>query len=138
MYMKRTEIREHIFRMVFQTEFHEESELTEQEKYYLGAVLKPTDKEQKETIRKRFDLVMEKLPEVDKLLDEAETGWKLSRMGKVDLAILRVAVFEMRFDDDIPEKVAVNEAVELAKKYGGEDSSSFINGVLAKLMSTQE
>ena len=136
--MKRTEIREHIFRMIFETEFHDESELTEQEKYYLGAVLKPTDKEQKELIKSRFDLVMAKLPEIDATLEGAESGWRLPRMGKVELAILRLAVFEMKYDEDVPEKVAVNEAIELAKKYGGDDSSSFINGVLAKLMTGQE
>ncbi len=54
-------------------------------------------------------------------------------MGKVDLTILRLAVFEMRFDEDIPVKVAINEAVELSKKFGGDESPSFINGVLAKL-----
>jgi Transcription termination factor len=55
------------------------------------------------------------------------------RMGKVDLAIIRLAVYEVLFDDDVPTGVAINEAVELAKKFGGEESSVFINGVLAKL-----
>ena len=54
-------------------------------------------------------------------------------MSKVDLTIMRLAYYEMKFDDDIPVIVAINEAVELAKKYGGDDSSSFINGILAKL-----
>ena len=54
-------------------------------------------------------------------------------MGKADLSILRLAVYEMKYDDDIPTGVAINEAVELAKLYGGEDSASFINGVLGKL-----
>lgn len=60
-------------------------------------------------------------------------GWKINRMSKVDLTIMRLAYYEMKFDDDIPVIVAINEAVELAKKYGGDDSSSFINGILAKL-----
>ena len=54
-------------------------------------------------------------------------------MSKVDLAILRLGVFEMKYDEDIPVKVAINEAVELAKMFGGEDSSQFVNGVLGKL-----
>jgi N utilization substance protein B len=54
-------------------------------------------------------------------------------MGKVDLTILRLAVYELRFDEDIPSKVAINEAVELAKKFGGDESPGFVNGVLAKL-----
>ena len=76
---------------------------------------------------------MEKLPEIDAMLEKVSRGWKLSRMGKVELTILRLAVYEMRFDEDIPEKVAINEAVELSKKFGGDDSPAFINGVLAKL-----
>ena len=60
-------------------------------------------------------------------------GWKTARMGKVDLTLLRLAVYEIKFEDDIPTGVAINEAVELAKKYGTDDSSSFVNGILAKI-----
>ena len=60
-------------------------------------------------------------------------GWKTSRMGKVDLTIIRLAVYELKYEEDIPTGVAINEAVELAKKYGTDTSSSFVNGVLAKL-----
>ena len=73
------------------------------------------------------------LPEIDLLLEGAARGWKLSRIGKVELTILRLAVYEMRFDEDIPEKVAINEAVELSKKFGGDEAPAFVNGVLAKL-----
>jgi len=65
---------------------------------------------------------------------KAREGWRLNRIGRVELNILRLAVYEMKYDEDIPEKVAINEAVELAKKFGGDKSSSFINGVLAKLV----
>ena len=54
-------------------------------------------------------------------------------MNKVDLTLLRLAVYEMKWDDDVPVSVAINEAVELAKRFGGEESPSFVNGVLAKL-----
>ena len=57
-----------------------------------------------------------------------------SGMGKVELTILRLALYEIKHDDDVPEKVAINEAVELAKKFGGDDSPAFINGILAKLV----
>ena len=67
------------------------------------------------------------------MLNEASKGWKVNRMSKVDLAIMRLAVYEMKMDEDIPVKVAINEAVELAKKFGGDDSPAFVNGVLAKL-----
>lgn len=81
---------------------------------------------------------MEELPKIDAMLDEASKGWKISRMGKVELTVLRLAVYEMKFDEDIPEKVAINEAVELARKFGGDDAPAFINGVLAKLAVKQE
>ena len=78
--------------------------------------------------------VLERLPELDARIDEVAQGWKTRRMGKVELTILRLALYEMLHDDEIPEKVAINEAVELAKKFGGDDAPSFINGVLAKLV----
>ena len=71
--------------------------------------------------------------EIDRMLNETSEGWKTSRMGKVDLAILRLAVYEMFFDEDVPVSVAINEAVELGKRFGTDDSSSFINGILGKL-----
>ncbi|MBR0515886.1 MAG: transcription antitermination factor NusB, partial [Eubacterium sp.] len=76
--------------------------------------------------------ITEKLDEIDKMLSEAAEGWSLKRIGNAELAILRVAIYEIKFDDDIPFKVAVNEAVELAKKYCEPEAASFINGVLAK------
>ena len=68
------------------------------------------------------------------VLANAASGWKLNRMGKAELAILRIAVYEMLYDQEVPEKVAINEAVELAKKYGSDMSSGFVNGVLAKVV----
>ena len=69
-----------------------------------------------------------------KYAGKASSGWSLRQMGRVELTILRLACFELRFDENIPEKVAINEAVELAKKFGGEEAPSFVNGVLAKLV----
>jgi N utilization substance protein B len=77
---------------------------------------------------------MEHLEAIDAAIAGASEGWELNRMNRVDLTILRLAYYEMEYDEDIPVKVAINEAVELAKQYGGEDSPSFVNGVLAKLV----
>ena len=74
---------------------------------------------------------------IDELLEKYSKGWKLSRMNKVDLTILRLGVYEMKYDEDIPERVAINEAVELAKKFGGDESPAFVNAVLAKLSSKE-
>jgi len=132
--MTRREIREHIFLMLFRKDFHEASELNEQMELYIGDLEKnkPTPQEH-DYLTNRLLSILEKLDEIDATLTEAASGWKLNRMGKVDLTILRLAVYEMNYDDDIPVKVAINEAVELAKNFGGDESPAFVNGVLAKL-----
>lgn len=130
--MTRREIREHIFLMLFRKDFHEANELNEQMELYISELEKPS-LEEYAYLTSRFQAIVEKLGEIDAILSEAASGWKLNRMSKVDLTILRLAVFEMRFDDDVPVKVAINEAVEIAKIFGGDESPSFINGVLAKL-----
>ncbi len=76
--------------------------------------------------------IIEKLDELDEMINKRAKGWTTQRMAKVDLTILRLAVYEIVFDDDVPTGVAINEAVELAKRFGQEESSGFINGVLAK------
>ena len=83
-------------------------------------------------ISEKFGRIVEKLDSIDQALNEKVQGWDTGRMGKVDLTILRLAVYEMLYDDDIPTGVAINEAVELAKKFGQDSSSSFVNGVLAR------
>jgi transcription antitermination protein NusB len=128
----RREIRKHIFLMLFRKDFHEVKELDEQVELYIASLEKPSPEEHT-YLSERFHLVVEKLEEIDQILSEAASGWKISRMSKVDLTILRLAVYEMRFDEDIPIKVAINEAVEIAKIFGGDESPAFINGVLAKL-----
>ena len=85
-------------------------------------------------IEEKYNHVCERMEDIDKALDGVSQGWKVSRMGKVDLAILRLGAYELKFDDEIPTGVAINEAVELAKIYGGDDSPAFINGILAKLV----
>jgi transcription antitermination protein NusB len=77
--------------------------------------------------------VEEHLPEIDGLLGEVSENWAVSRMPLVDRNILRLASYEIQFVPDVPASVAINEAVELAKVYGGEDSSKFVNGVLGKI-----
>ena len=72
------------------------------------------------------------LPEIDRIIEESSEGWKLSRLAKVDLTLLRLAVYEMKFEN-LPSGIAINEAVELAKRYGTDKSPAFVNGVLAKI-----
>ena len=83
-------------------------------------------------ITEKFQKVYDKLEEIDTARNEKVEGWNSGRMGKVDLTVLRLAVYEIMFDEEIPTGVAINEAVELAKKFGQDTSPSFVNGVLAK------
>ena len=130
--MKRSESREHIFKLVFGLEFNAEEEMPQQLELYFDQLEEAKEKD-REYIQKKAQAVAEHKEEIDKLIGEHTTGWKTTRMNKVDLTILRLAVYEMKWDDNVPEGVAINEAVELAKKFGGSSSSSFVNGVLGKV-----
>ena len=131
--MGRRGLREHIFKLLFMSEFHLEEELADQVSLYFGEIesLQEADAQYMQT---KYSSIREKIEETDALLNEISRGWKTSRMSKVDLNILRLAVYEIRHDADVPERVAANEAVEIAKKYGGEESASFVNGLLGKVI----
>ena len=135
--MKRSELREHIFRMIFGYEFNSDAEMPEQMQLYFEQLDEedgvPTEAEIAYIRDKALNVIL-KTEEIDEMLNKNTKGWKTSRMNKVDLSILRLAVYEMKWDDEIPEGVAIDQAVELAKKYSGDEGPSFINGVLAKLV----
>ena len=147
--MTRRELREHCFKMLFGTAFYPIEEADDQISHYFEA---PDEDEQQEDgsyrvihsaafdiydsdyVRGKVEKIIEKIPELDERINGVAEGWKTKRMGRVELALLRLALYEISFDDDIPEKVAINEAVELARKFGGDDSPAFVNGILAKLV----
>ncbi|TCO79193.1 transcription antitermination factor NusB [Marinisporobacter balticus] len=85
-------------------------------------------------IKKLTENFIENMEQVDKLIEEHSKGWKLNRIGKVDLTILRVAITEIYYIEDIPEIVSINEAVEMTKTFSTEESSKFINGVLGSIL----
>lgn len=130
--MSRRELREQIFKFVFRVEFHAMEEMTEQEKLFFEDYELELSEKDAEYISQKSNAILQKLDEIDEMINSRAKGWKTERMSKVDLSILRVAVYEIMFDDSVPTTVAINEAVEIAKKYGQEESSGFINGVLAK------
>lgn len=78
--------------------------------------------------------IEEKHEEIDALIEKKLKNWKIERISKVNLAILRIAVYEMKYVDDVPDKVALNEAIEICKKYSDEKSVSFVNGVLDAIL----
>ncbi|MDO4313264.1 MAG: transcription antitermination factor NusB [Eubacteriales bacterium] len=130
--MKRTEQREHIFKLIFGVEFNPPEELAEQIRLYFEQAEIVDEKDQR-YIADKTEAVAAHIEEIDSLISRHSTGWKITRMNKADLSVLRLAVYEMKLDEDVPVSVAINEAVELAKRFGGEDSPSFINAVLAKM-----
>ena len=132
--MTRREIRENTFKLVFNIEFRLSEEYEEQFDMYVETIEGIGEKDKEYMHTRLFDLI-DKKDQIDEMIENSTQGWDLNRIGKVELAILRLAVYEAKFDDDIPVGVAINEAVEIAKKYGGEDSPSFINGILGKLVS---
>ena len=129
--MTRREIRENVFKMLFRAEFHEAEEMTEQVSLF-EEELSEAKEDELAYMTSKSNEILAKIPEIDKAVNEVSEGWKTTRMGKVDLSIIRLAVYEIKYEEEIPTKVAINEAVELAKKFGADASSSFVNGILAK------
>lgn len=132
--MTRREIRESIFKLLFRVEFHPQECLEEQEELFFESEDAPAeeDTESAQYIRDKYEAILEKLTDIDAAIDEKSEKWSTSRMSRADLTIIRLAVYEIIYDESIPTSVAINEAVELAKKYGQDSSSGFVNGVLAR------
>ncbi len=140
----RSSTRNHVFNLVFQLEFFDKNEILQiLNKYY--EILQAEEEAEKNKnenfvplkinksiIEKQiFDLV-NKLPQIDENIEKYSKGWDINRIDKTELAILRLAIYEIIFDD-VPKKVAINEAIELAKEYGAEKSYRFINAILGKI-----
>ena len=123
--MSRRKSREQAFALLFEKSFNDQSVMD----------LAEAAQDAREFIIEPFALELaqgaeEKLSELDALIEANSHKWSHNRISRVALAVLRLAVYEMQYDDDTPVSVAINEAVELAKKYGGDEDSSFVNGVL--------
>ena len=132
--MSRRELREQIFKLLFRVEFNSEEEMDTQCELFFDDVDTSFEEEDMKYIQTKYNHIYEKLGEIDKLIDEKAKGWSPERMGKVELTIIRLGVYEVLFDEDVPASVAINEAVELAKKFGQDKSNGFVNAVLAKFV----
>ncbi len=133
--MNRSKLRENIFKLLFMTEFNGAEEMPEQLSMYFSEIEDLNEKD-RAYMEVKYQNIMDRKAQIDALLNDASSGWKTSRMSKVDLTILRLAVYEMKFDEDVPVKVAINEAVEMAKRFGQDGSASFINGILGTISRT--
>ncbi len=130
--MGRKKARDNAFKCIYQLEFMGKDKKEEILEYcYLE---NDNSEVEKEYIQDVFEKVCTNLEEIDKIILENLKNWSISRIAKIDLAILRLAICEINYMKDIPVKVSANEAVELAKMYGNPDSKSFVNGVIAKVI----
>ena len=128
--MNRRQARENVFYLVFESEF-QKGEINSAELFQtaqdLGVI------EYDEFTERVFFGVMAELENVDKKIEENAKGWKLERISKVSLAIMRICVYEMLYCEDVPFNISINEAVELAKKFDYDKAPSFVNGVVNKI-----
>lgn len=127
----RRRARECALQLLYMWEFHKKSD-------HIGVRVFWIDRPQEELSTREFatalvDGVLEHLEEVDDLIRKASLNWRIDRMATVDRNILRIATFELKHVADTPLKVVLNEAIELSKRYGSEDSGAFVNGVLDKI-----
>jgi N utilization substance protein B len=96
------------------------------------------DSNQLEYFNRLFEAAAGNLPVIDEKLENCSENWKIGRMAKVDLAILRLSAAEILYLEDVPDSASINEAVDMAKKFGGDDSGKFINGILGKVVRSTE
>lgn len=122
--------REHAMKLLYQLEFHKDNCDNAIDSFIEQNNISKSDEN---FIRELIYGIYAKIQDIDCLIENNLRGWKIERISKVDLSILRISVFEILEREDIPVNVSINEAIELAKKYSGKDSAAFINGILGKI-----
>jgi N utilization substance protein B len=133
--MKRSKLREFIMQLLFQMEVQKDFSKEAMEKFISLNIDDNID------VTFFYDILnklVENIIEIDATIEKYSDNWKISRIAQVDLAILRLSICEMNYINDIPVSASINEAVELAKTYGGANSSKFVNGVLGKIAKDNE
>lgn len=130
--MLRSQIREEVFKILFRFPFTSEEEMEEQIDFSLEE-LSGKSEENLNYIKNKANDILTKIDEIDKKIAECCEGWNLNRIGKAEITIMRIAVYEILYEEDVPDRVAINEAVELAKIYCDEDAKGFVNAVLGKV-----
>ncbi len=133
--MTRKEARENCFKLLFE---YEVQKLSAGEALDLFYELTEDVAGQKEYIDRTVTTAISHIEEIDSVIEKYSKGWKVSRLAKVTLAVLRVAVCELLYIEDIADSIAINEAVEIAKIYGDDKSPRFVNGVLSSVFKGKE
>ena len=133
-FMSRKTARETTMKLLYQIDIGGETPGEAIESFYENFEGNELAKDEKDYIENCVKGTMESLKIIDEIIERYSKEWKINRIAKVDLAIMRLAIYEMTRREDIPKVVAVNEAIELSKKFGGENSSTFINGILGNII----
>ena len=129
--MSRRNIRKFIIQWLYSEEFHSNPKAK-------PLILKKMKAEDQHFILQQIENLQKNRAGLDKIVRKHTKNWKIERMSLIDLNIMRLAIFEILFCEDIPDKVALNEAVELAKTYGDKDSPSFVNGILDQVLAEKQ
>ena len=129
--MLRSQVREEVFKILFRYPFAKE-EMEEQIAFSMEE-LEGKSEENLSYIKNKVNAIIEHREEIDETIQANCDGWNLNRIGKAEIAIMRIAVYELLFEKEIPESVSINEAVELTKNYCDEDAKGFVNAVLGKV-----
>ena len=130
--MRRRDVRRNAFTLLFQLGFTDNEE--EAKRIFFYVVEMELTQSEKDFILKTVMGVRENTEKIDEFINSVAKKWDTKRMANVDLAILRLAVYELKFDTETPASVVINEAVELAKEYSSDGSPAFVNGILGKLV----
>ena len=133
--MRRTEARELFMQLLFQMEVQHDYGQEIKDRFALEHM---KDSNQMEYFNQLFAAAVDHLTTIDEKLEACSENWKISRMAKVDLAILRVSAAEILYLPDVPNSASINEAVDMAKKFGGDESGKFINGILGKVVRSKD
>lgn len=126
--MKRSQARENAFILVFEKSINNAS-MSE----IIDSAVEVRELEDNQFTRCEAIGVFEHIDEIDALIEKHCVGWKLNRVSRVALSAMRICCYELLYENDIPESVSINEAVELTKKYAGDEDSSYVNGVLGSI-----
>ena len=129
--MKQRAFKEQVFKLLFRAEFNSREELMDQIPLYFEAGDLTVAPEDQERIKERLCAILDRLPEIDAQIAGKLKNWRPERIGKVELAVIRMTVYELQSGITVPVGVVINDAVELAKKYGQDGAGQFVNGVLA-------
>ena len=129
--MKQRAFKEQVFKLLFRAEFNTREELLEQLPFYFDAGDMTGSEEDRVKIEERLCAILDRMPEIDAQIASRLKNWKPERIGKVELAVIRMTVFELQTNPGTPVGVVINDAVDLAKKYGQDGAGQFVNGVLA-------